>query len=134
MTVTPRYAGVLALLFLSFSLQVIGRRRIARVGLGDGGDRLLLRRQRVHGNFAEYVPLVLVLMALAELQGLAAWALHIFGATLLIGRVVHGFGVGREPEPRLTRVIGMSLTFAVLGFAAFAVIAMSVRAMLTGTG
>lgn len=134
MIVTPLYAGVLALLFLVFSVRVIGRRRAARVGLGDGGDRLLLRRQRVHGNFAEYVPLILVLMALAELQGLPGWALHTLGIALLIGRAAHGFGVGREPEPRLARVIGMATTLSVLGSAALTVIAMSVPAMLAGAG
>ena len=38
MTITPLYAGPLALLFLILSLRVIGRRRMLQVGLGDGGD------------------------------------------------------------------------------------------------
>ena len=70
MSVTPIYAGLLALLFILLSMRVIGTRRAARVALGDGGIPALLRRQRVHGNFAEYAPLALLLMALAELQGL----------------------------------------------------------------
>ena len=79
MSITPLYAGVVTLFFVFLSFRVIGGRRAARVALGDGGDRILLRRLRVHGNFAEYVPLAIVLMALAELQGAPAWTLHLVG-------------------------------------------------------
>ena len=113
-SVTPIYAGLFALFFVFLSTRVIGMRRAAQVGLGDGGNRLLLRRLRAHGNFAEYVPFVLVLMALAELQGAPAWTLHVIGAMLVAGRVLHAYGVSREPERYGFRVTGMSLTFAAL--------------------
>ena len=32
------YAGLLGLMFLALSIRVIGGRRLARVGLGDGGE------------------------------------------------------------------------------------------------
>lgn len=41
--ITPLYAGLLALIFAQFSFRVIGMRRSARIGLGDG-DNLLLTR------------------------------------------------------------------------------------------
>lgn len=118
MSITPVYAGLAALLFVFLSARVIGARRTARVGLGDGGNRLLLRRQRAHGNFAEYVPLAIVLMALAELQGTPAPVLHLIGGLLIVGRLVHAYGLSREPEPSLTRVLGMGLTFVALVTAA----------------
>lgn len=114
MIITPVYAGLAALLFVFLSARVIGARRTARIGLGDGGNRLLLRRQRAHGNFAEYVPLAIVLMALAELQGTPAPALHLIGGLLIVGRLVHAYGLSREPEPSRTRTLGMGLTFAAL--------------------
>jgi uncharacterized protein len=114
LAVTPIYAGLLALIFMFLSVRVIGMRRQARVALGDGGDRALLRRQRVQGNFAEYVPLVLILMALAEIQGVSAWLLHLIGLTLIAGRLIHAAGVSREPEPLRLRVAGMALTFVAL--------------------
>ena len=40
-----------------------------KIGIGDGGDKALARKIRVHGNFVEYVPLGLLLMAL-----LLGWA------------------------------------------------------------
>jgi hypothetical protein len=115
MSVTPIYAGLLALLFVLLSLRVIGMRRSARVALGDGGNPALLRRQRVHGNFAEYAPLALLLMALAELQNLPDWMIHAIGIFLLVGRVAHAYGVGSEPETPRARVFGMALTFVALG-------------------
>ncbi|HUL05784.1 MAG TPA: MAPEG family protein [Candidatus Acidoferrum sp.] len=120
MSVTPVYAGLLALMFILLSVRVIGMRRAARVALGDGGNPALLRRQRVHGNFAEYVPLALLLMALAELQHLPDWLIHAIGILLLVGRATHAYGVGCEPELPRARVLGMALTFAALGTGAVA--------------
>ena len=68
LTITALYAGLLALLFLALSINVIRYRRGEQVSLGDGGKRKLARGIRAHGNFAEYVPLVLVLMSIAELS------------------------------------------------------------------
>ena len=86
----------------------------------------LLRRIRVHGNFAEYVPLALFLMALAELQGLPPLILHALGLSLLAGRALHAFGVPRPPEDYRFRVAGMGLTFAVLLTAAAANLVLSI--------
>ena len=114
MTVTPVYAGLIALFFVFLSFRVIGQRRAVRVALGDGGDRLLMRRSRAHANFAEYVPLTILLMALAELQAHPAWTLHLMGTMLIAGRLTHAFALSREPEVLKLRVVGMSLTFIAL--------------------
>lgn len=113
-SITPIHAGLMALFFVFLSTRVIGLRRTARVDLGDGGDRALMRRIRVHGNFVEYVPLAVVLMALAELQGRPAWGLHLIGAVLIAGRLAHAYGVSHDPEKSGLRTIGMALTFAAL--------------------
>lgn len=114
MTVTPIYAGILALLFVLLSVRVIGGRRSAGVALGDGGDRLLLRRQRVHANFTEYVPIALLLLAMAELQGAPVLLLHGLGIGLFAGRLVHAYGLSQDPEPMALRVTGMAITLTVL--------------------
>ena len=120
MTITPVYAAILALMYVALSVRVIGARRSARVALGDGGNGALLRRQRVHANFAEYVPIALILMTLAEQQSIPPAIIHALGALLLAGRVIHAIGVSREPEKIWQRVTGMSLTFAALICGAFA--------------
>ena len=86
----------------------------ARYGRRDGGDTLLLRRLRVHGNFAEYAPMGIVLMILAELQNASSYAVHGIGILLVVGRVVHALGLGREPDMFPFRVVGMILTLTAL--------------------
>jgi uncharacterized protein len=115
MTITPTYAGLLALLFIALSLRVIGARREAGIALGDGGDRGLQRRQRVHANFAEYVPFALILMFLTEQGGAPTPIIHGIGLMLLVGRTIHAVGVSGDPERMAMRVVGMGLTFAALG-------------------
>ncbi|MBD3766186.1 MAG: MAPEG family protein [Rhodobacterales bacterium] len=78
--IAPVYAGLLTVIFLILSVRVIDRRRSAGVSLGDGGDGPLQRRIRAHGNFADYAPMGLVLLTIAELaQAPAPW-LHLAGA------------------------------------------------------
>ena len=114
LSISPIYAALLTLLFIALSVRVIGARRQANVGFGDGGHSGLMRRQRVHGNFVEYVPLGLILMVCAELQGDSDITLHLIGGTLLAGRLIHAYGVSQDPETVKIRVYGMLLTFAAL--------------------
>jgi uncharacterized membrane protein YecN with MAPEG domain len=120
MPITALYAGLLAPLFIFLSMRVIRRRRGAKVAVGDGGDMALLRRMRVHANFAEYVPFALLLMALAENLGTWPWLLHLLGLVLLAGRVAHAYGVSQPKETFAFRVGGMMATFAMIGAAAAA--------------
>lgn len=112
--VTAVYAALLGLLFVSLSSRVIRSRRSARIPLGSGDDVRLQRAMRVHGNFAEYVPLALILSLLAELGGTSAWLLHGVGLSLLTGRVVHAYGVSQADENYRFRVLGVALTFAAI--------------------
>ena len=112
--IMPVYAGLLALLFAALSLQVIRNRIRARVSIGAGGDRILQRAMRVHGNFAEYVPLILILIGAAELMGTEGWVLHLLGASLFIGRILHAIGLGREPDRFRYRRFGIYLNHACL--------------------
>lgn len=118
MPITALYAALLALLFMALSIRVIGFRRAVRIGLGDGGDTALLRRVRVHANFAEYVPFCLVLIGLAESLRAPALLLHGLGALLVVARLSHAYGVSRQPETFLFRVAGTGGTLTVVGSAA----------------
>ena len=114
-SISSLYAGLLALLFLLLSVRVIVARRTLRVGLGDGQSDILLRRIRVHGNFAEYVPFVLLMMVLIEWQGGSKAILHVIGVLLLLGRGIHAYGLSHEPELPGFRVMGMACTLLALG-------------------
>ena len=90
---TSLYAGLLGLMLVLLSALVIRVRIRARVSLGDGGDDALVRAIRAQANFAEYTPMALVLIALAEIQGAPGWVIHLLGLTLLAGRVAHAVGL-----------------------------------------
>lgn len=113
MVVTPLYAGLLVLLFLVLSLRVI-RARSAGIWLGDGGDKNLLRVIRGHANFAEYVPLALVLMAILESSRFSIYLLHALGIVLVVARVLHGYALSFTPHFKFGRYWGAALTFVVL--------------------
>ncbi|MDE0839144.1 MAG: MAPEG family protein [Kiritimatiellae bacterium] len=111
MAVTLIYAGALALWFLILSLRVIAARiGPSGPGLGDGGNPKVLRRIRGHANFAEYVPLVLLMMGFLELSGLPRWWLHAMGAALLVGRLIHGYALSFTQEYVFGRTAGIILT------------------------
>lgn len=118
MPVTALYAGLLALLYVILSARVILVRRGERISVGDGGNSELLRRVRVHANFAEYAPMAIVLMGLAESSKADPRLLHGLGMALVIGRVVHAVGLSPAASIMPLRVGGMVLTFAVIIVAA----------------
>ncbi len=111
-TVTPIYAVALALLFIWLSARVIFARRENNVGIGDGNNEDLSRRIRAQGNCSEYAPFGILLILLAELQGIGALWLHLSGLLLLTGRVLHGIGLTYPYGRFQTRVPGMAITFA----------------------
>lgn len=117
LAVTPLYAALLTVLYILLSLRVVGRRHAAQVSLGDGGDKRLLGRIRAHDNCAEYVPLGLFLLLLAELSGAPVWGLHLAGASLVAGRLAHAWALS-GPGGMAFRVGGMALTFTALILAA----------------
>ncbi len=82
------------------------------MAFGDQGDKTLLRLMRAHGNCAEYAPLGLILLLMAELAGPAGLGVHIAGALLVIGRITHGIGLAHFPRIIVARVIGIIATFA----------------------
>ena len=114
MFVTPLYAALLALIFISLSVETIRLRRRFKISIGDGGNPHLLRAMRVHANFAEYVPLSLILLYFAEVMAAPVVLLHLLGIALLLGRVIHAWGVSKTTENFKFRVSGMVITIGVI--------------------
>jgi uncharacterized membrane protein YecN with MAPEG domain len=96
--VVPAYAAIFGIMLVVLSVRVAGMRRKTQTALGSGGHKMLERRIRVQGNFTEYVPITLLLLAFAEMQGWWRPLLHILCAALLIARIAHAYGVGQERE------------------------------------
>lgn len=119
-SVTVFFVGLFALAQVPLTVMVGLRRVQTGVRFLDGGDQILLRRMRVHANFTETVPMVLLAMAAAEIAGAPVWALWSGGLSLVIGRVTHGFVLLRTGWGN-GRAIGMVLTFLPMaGFGAYA--------------
>ena len=113
MIVTPIYAGLLALLFFVLSLRVV-KLRGHGASLGDGGNPVLLRRIRAHGNFAEYVPFILLMMGMLELSHFSSYLLHALGVTLVIARLLHAYALLFTEKFKFGRFWGTALTFMLL--------------------
>lgn len=114
LTITALYASLLALVFLFLSFNIIRLRFKLKVGVGDGGERTLIKAVRAHGNFSEYIPLALILLAGYELSNANVVLLHTLGATLLVGRILHAVGLSKSIGTSMPRFVGMISTFVVL--------------------
>lgn len=108
--ITALYAGLLGLMYLGLSAFVIKARFQNKISLGDGGDEVMTRRIRSHGNFAEFVPFAVILLFIAEWQGIADPVTHILGLTLIIGRSLHIVALNKLAKIPKGRQIGMAMT------------------------
>ncbi|MFY0660010.1 MAG: MAPEG family protein [Shimia sp.] len=105
-TVTPIYALLASLIYMVLWTRVTSKRSALGQSIGDGGDSDLLLRIRQHGNCAEWISFLLILMILAEGMGAPALYLHISGVLLLIGRVAHPFGLKKDNASHVLRYVG----------------------------
>ena len=114
MSITTLYAGILGLMYLVLTLRIVRMRRTERALIGPGESDGMLRSIRAHGNFAEYVPLGLILIGLLEAQKGAPLLLHALGFLLLAGRISHAYSLLRH-EPKTLGAQKLSVKFRVLG-------------------
>jgi uncharacterized membrane protein YecN with MAPEG domain len=112
--IVPSYAAILVLIFVLLSIRVIQMRGSAKIGLGHGNNPAMERRIRVHGNFAEYVPLALVLLLCMELQSQSRILIHVLCIALVAARIIHAVGVTPVNENFPMRVASVLTTLAVL--------------------
>ena len=126
--VVPTYAAILVLIYVFLSARVIQMRGSAKIAIGHGGNSVMERRIRVHGNFAEYVPLALLLLAFMEMQAHSRYIIHILCIVLVLARIIHAVGVTPVNESLRMRVLGASLTFIVLITAAIFLLINGLRA------
>jgi uncharacterized membrane protein YecN with MAPEG domain len=112
--ITSIIASVLTIIFVKLSFAVIRLRRKNKVGLGSGGNEELERAIRAQGNFAEYMPFGLMLIACLEINGAPWWLVAVPGITLIVGRLIHARGINMPPPDFSQRVLGMKFTFNTL--------------------
>lgn len=112
--ITGLYVGILAIMMALLVVNVVRKRFKNRVGLGDGGVDELQQAIRIHGNFTEMVPMILIIMVLFEMLLFSPLLIHVFGIVLVLSRVMHFLGVSKTPYSSKGRVIGTSMALLLL--------------------
>lgn len=115
--ITIVYAGFLGLLMAVLSIRVPMRRAAINAPWGDADDPVLSTRIRIFGNFVEYVPAILLLMALVETTGASDIFLHLCGTGLIAARIIHAFSLRHGDCPlhlKIGRAIGAMGTWLIL--------------------
>ncbi|SFO66430.1 hypothetical protein SAMN05216330_10444 [Bradyrhizobium sp. Ghvi] len=96
-TITANYLAVLALIYAALALQVVRLRRSGGAPFDDGGNEGLRSAIRAHGNFMEYVPIIVLMVALLEMSGASALRVHLMMGTLVLSRLLHPLGMYAAP-------------------------------------
>lgn len=110
--VTGVYAAVIGLLLLVLSAQVVRFRLKYRKGLGVTDDRDFEAAVRAHANLVEYAPLGLLMLGLAELNGVPSGFVYWTGMALVVGRILHAWGmINGRGGPHPARMFGILLTW-----------------------
>ena len=110
LAITGTYAALLGVLMIILKFRVIMVRGQTGISINYSDNKKLALRIRQHGNFIENVPVALLLMAIIEAQGATAGWLHAVGAMLLIGRILHPFGLFIDKAVSILRIVGTTLT------------------------
>lgn len=112
------YIGLNTLLIFALAMYVVVLRYRHKVGLGDGGVPELLRAIRAHANALEYVPLTLLMMLGLELNSVSDIHIHTIGLVLLIGRMLHAWGLISSSGTSPGRFLGTLSTWGIFIYSA----------------
>ena len=122
---TALYAGLFAFLYVGLSAWVVATRVNSDVLHGDGGNQTLEKRIRSQGNFGEYVPFALLLIALLESGGAGHGLVQALLVILLVARLLHPVGMvapKNSVQQFACRGGGILVTFLVILVAAAALL------------
>ncbi len=112
--ITGFYTGILAILHIALSMNVINLRMKLKIGIGDGGNHDLARAIRCHGNFIEHVPLSILLLGIYELNGGSVFMVHACGGLLVAARALHTIGLSKTIKTSWQRFSGTLTTFILM--------------------
>jgi uncharacterized membrane protein YecN with MAPEG domain len=113
-SVTALYAALAGFMVLGLAGLVVRARWRYGTSLGIGTEPGMERAVRVHANFIEYVPLALLLLLVAELNGISASLLHAAGILLLVSRTLHAYGLSQRSGRSFGRFYGTAGTWLTL--------------------
>ena len=114
---TLLYAAVFGLMSIAVSAPAGLLRGKTGISVGDGGNPDMLLAMRRHGNFVEYVPLALIIIALMEMNRAPDYAIHSLAGTLVVARAAHAIGLHKSNVMTGGRIVGALLTALVIAVA-----------------
>ena len=106
--------SLLAFLLLVLSARIIalrGNKTLSFFAFNNLGELTLNRSIRAQGNLAEYAPIFLILLFIAEYNGSHPHILYFTSSTFLIARLMHGLCFGFMKHNSFLRVTSIFLTF-----------------------
>lgn len=106
-------ATACTLIYIVLSMRVIRERSKTQFVVAEAMPQALFIRTRTHANFAEYVPLSLLFLALLELAPAPSGMLAGLGSLLVLARLSHAIGMSRATANRW-RLFGICGTLLVL--------------------
>ena len=128
---TAIYAAILTFVYVKLTLNVINLRRQNEVSLGDGGREDLQQAIRSHGNFAEYVPLGLILLGCLEANHIHWTIVLLLGGVFTTGRLFYAKAFLEATPNMELSVRGMKFTlWGLQALAATNVIALIIQIIL----
>jgi uncharacterized membrane protein YecN with MAPEG domain len=106
--VTLTYASLFALFALVLSFRAGSFRGKSGVSIlfGEPVNMELAERVRVHQNFLEYVPMILIMMGALEASGVSRMFLYVVGDLLVVSRIAHAIGLKHDNMAHIGRLIG----------------------------
>lgn len=124
------YAGLNALVLCWLAAHIGRLRGALKIYMGDDGHPRMIRAMRGQANFVEYTPVALILLLVMALMGAPALAIHLLGAALTIGRVLHALHFTAEDAPGWQRGAGAVLTLMTVLLGALGAIGHALAAMV----
>lgn len=108
MPITLMYASIFALFSFYLSFRAGGFRGKTGVSIlyGEPPNMELAERVRVHQNFLEYVPIIVIVMGAIEINGGSSMFLYVMGDLLIVARIAHLVGLKHDNMGHKGRLIG----------------------------
>lgn len=130
--ITALYAGIFAIfaLFLSFKAGSLRGKTGISVLYGEPQNMELAEKVRVHQNFLEYVPMIIILMGAIELNAGSSVFLHVVGVALIVSRIAHAIGLKADNIEHPGRLVGAGGTALITLVAAVYALWIAVKPML----
>lgn len=120
--ITALYAAILGFLGAALTINAIRHRVRSGVSTGDGKDAGLAQAIRAHANFAEQVPLALIVISFAEVLGSRPLVVHVLGVVLVAARLVSAYALNRSLAQTPQRNFAAAVTQLVVVVASAAIL------------